>query len=158
MAGLTTISNRRLYRQVRDEIHSYDRYINGDLKIIGYPGFAHQDCIVKDKLSFAEWTATSNNYSVIKVEGIEKNRAVKQAFRLSVTDIHLFVAQHTNYSFKWHTDNINVFLFVLKGFKRLQVRNKTYLLKAGQGAIIPKGHLHRAFNHKGTWALSVGFK
>lgn len=158
LAGLTTTSNRKLYQLVRNEVESYERYSSGDLRVIGLPGFDHLDCIVKDKLSYADWCILHNTYSVTKVEGIEKNLKVFRAFRLKVTDIHLFVANRSNYSFKWHTDKINVCLYVLQGTKRLQIRNKTFLLRAGQWAIIPKGHLHRAFNCKNTWALSIGFK
>lgn len=156
LAGSITTSN--LYKLVRQEVTSYERYVTGELKVIGLPSFEHTDCVVKDKLSYAEWLDSYSKYCSTKVEGIEKTATIKKAFRLPVTDIHLFVAQRTSYSFRWHYDEVNVFLFVLRGQKRLQVRNKTYILNPGQGAVIPKRHLHRAFSRKGTWALSVGFK
>ena len=133
---------------VRDEIVSYDRYSTGELKVIGYPGFANTDCVIKDKLSYAQWLENHLHYSTIKVEGL----AIEK-----FTDVHLFVNTRSAYSFKWHKDSVNVYLYVIKGQKRLQVKNKTYLLTAGQGAFIPKGQLHRAFSKKDTWALSIGY-
>jgi mannose-6-phosphate isomerase-like protein (cupin superfamily) len=47
---------------------------------------------------------------------------------------------------------------VIKGKKRVYIKNKIHTLRAGQGVIIPKGNMHRVFNSKNTWALSVGFK
>ncbi len=156
MAGLITTSN--LYNLVKHEVISYDRFTSGELKVIGLAGYERTDCIVKDKFSYAEWVNCYKKYNTIKVEGIEKTSNIKKAFKLPVSDIHLFVAQRTSYSFKWHYDDVNVFLFVLRGQKRLQVRNRTYILNPRQGAVIPKRHLHRAFSRKGTWALSIGFK
>ncbi len=145
---MVTTSNLKLYQKIKKEIISYDRYISGELKVIGYPGFAKTDCVVKDKLSYAQWLENHQCYSTIKVEGL----AIEK-----FTDVHLFVNTRSSYSFKWHRDSVNVYLYVIKGQKRLQVKNKTYLLTAGQGAFIPKGQLHRAFSKKDTWALSIGF-
>ncbi len=145
---MVTTSNLKLYQKIKKEIISYDRYISGELKVIGYPGFAKTDCVVKDKLSYAQWLENHQCYSTIKVEGL----AIEK-----FTDVHLFVNTRSSYSFKWHKDSVNVYLYVIKGQKRLQVKNKTYLLTAGQGAFIPKGQLHRAFSKKDTWALSIGF-
>lgn len=148
MAGLITTSNRRLFRLVKDELESYSRYDSGELRVIGYPGFANTDCVVKDKLSYSQWLETYHQYPTIKVEGLTVEK---------FSDVHLFVNTKSAYSFKWHADTVNVYLYVIKGQKRLQVKNRTYLLSAGQGAFIPKGQLHRAFSKKGTWALSIGY-
>jgi mannose-6-phosphate isomerase-like protein (cupin superfamily) len=53
---------------------------------------------------------------------------------------------------------VPVYLYVLKGSKRVSIQNKTFIVKAGQGVLIPKGHKHRVFNYKNTWALSIGLK
>lgn len=148
MAGLITTSNRRLLQLVQDELLSYNRYDSGELRVIGYPGFANTDCIVKDKLSYSQWLETYHRYPTIKVEGLTVEK---------FSNVHLFVNTKSAYSFKWHTDEVNVYLYVIKGQKRLQVKNQTYILRAGQGVLIPKGHLHRAFSKKGTWALSIGY-
>lgn len=156
MAGSTTLS--KLYHLVKHEVISYDRYVSGELKVIGLPDFKNTDCVVNEKFSYPEWVEHFDKYTVSKVEGIESIPFIKNYFQFPVSDIHLFVSNKTSYSFKWHYDDVNVFLFVLKGQKRLQVRSKTYVLNPGQGALIPKRYLHRAFSRKGTWALSVGFK
>jgi mannose-6-phosphate isomerase-like protein (cupin superfamily) len=143
------VSNGKLYQLVKDEILSFDRYNSGEIKVIGFPGFKNIDCIVKDKLSYAKWIEQYNNYSTIKVEGLMIEK---------FNDVHLFVNTKNGYSFKWHKDTVDVFLYVIKGQKKLQVKNKTYILSAGQGAFIPKGQLHRAFSKKDTWALSIGRK
>ncbi len=151
---MANISN--LLQKIKLEPISYDRYNSGELKVIGFPGFKNIDCVVKEKLSYSEWISTKDVYPTIKVEGLEKT--IKKEFKkFKKRDIHLFVTQKSSYSFKWHSDDVNVYLYVLKGYKRLQIKNKTYILHAGQGAYIPKGHLHRAFSRKNTWALSIGF-
>ena len=148
-----------LYSLVKNEILSFERYYSKDLKVIGLPSYPHTDAVVRDQLSFAEWVEIQPNVPVVKVEGIESNTKVKEYFsNFKVTDIHLFVSQKTRFSFKWHKDTVNVFLYVIKGKKRVHVKNKVYNLVAGQGVFIPKGYLHRVFSSKNTWALSVGMR
>ena len=147
--------NHKLYSMCRDQITSYDRYCTGELKVIGLPGLMHTDTVVRSKFSFVDWINNYTKYPVIKVEGMET--IIDEFKQFSPRDIHLFVSNKTSFSFKWHKDDVNVFLYVIKGYKKLQVKSKTYILTAGQGALIPKGHLHRAFSKKDTWALSVGY-
>lgn len=148
-----------IYSLVKDEILSFDKYVNDELKAIGFPEYPFSDAVVSTQVSFAEWVSIQPTIPVVKVEGIEKIFKVRNHFKnLKVADIHLFVSQKTRYSFKWHKDTVNVYLYVIKGKKRVYIKNKIHTLKAGQGVIIPKGHLHRVFNSKNTWALSVGFK
>jgi mannose-6-phosphate isomerase-like protein (cupin superfamily) len=99
-------------------------------------------------MSYSKWLESYQLYPIIKVEGLED---VVKGFK----SVHLFYNQKSRRSFKWHTDPVNVRLHVLKGTKFLQVRNKNYKLVAGQSAIIPKNHLHRAYSIADTWALSV---
>ena len=148
-------SNRNLLRILQSEVVSYERYNAGELKVIGFPGYVTADCVVKDKMSYIRWLTDMHQYKTIKVEGLEES--VAKYFKIKSQDIHLFVNQKSAYSFNWHRDDLNVFLYVVKGYKRLQVRNKSYQLTAGQYAVIPKRHLHRAFSSKDTWALSVGY-
>lgn len=155
LVGSTTVSN--LLKLIKSEPDSYEKYASGDLRVIGLPSFEHMDSVVKDQMSYSQWISTKHQYKTVKVEGLEKSLA-KYFKQLDTKDIHLFVNQKTSYSFKWHADNVDVFLFVLKGHKRLQIKNKSYILTAGTGAFIPKGYLHRAFSRKGTWALSIGLK
>jgi mannose-6-phosphate isomerase-like protein (cupin superfamily) len=157
LAGLITQSNLALFKTVKDEVDSYHRYESRDLKVIGLPGFLRTDSVVSDHMSYAQWISTRSRYTTVKVEGLEST-LINEFNLTNIKDIHLFVNQRTAYSFKWHTDNVDVVLYVLKGCKTLQVRNKTYTLTAGSWAFIPKGHLHRAFSRKNTWALSLGLK
>ena len=143
-------SSRQLLPLLRQEIISYDRYQSGQLKIIGYPGFSNSDIIVREVMGYVEWLGTYQQYPIIKIEGLENVIPVSDS-------VHLFYNQKSRRSFKWHTDPVNVHLHVLKGTKFLQVKNKDYKLVAGQSAIIPKNHLHRAYRTADTWALSIGF-
>jgi hypothetical protein len=150
-------NNVRLLRILKKEIDSYQRYESGELRVIGLPNFSHVDCVVNQHMSYSSWVAFRHSYPTIKVEGLES--VVSKHFKkFNPIDVHLFVNQKNAYSFKWHYDKLNVFLYVVKGCKKLQIKNKTYKLTAGQGALIPKGHLHRAFSLKDTWALSIGMK
>jgi hypothetical protein len=156
LADLTTTFE--IYKSVKDELTSYERFANNDIKVIGYPGYLNSDCTVRNKFSFSEWVCSHNQWPVIKVEGIETISAVSNNFkRFNPTSIHLFVSQKTGYSFKWHKDNVNVFLYVIRGKKIVQVKNKTYSVGPGSGVYIPKNDLHRVFSFKDTWALSVGY-
>ncbi len=142
------IRSRELLQLLKQQIISYDRYESGDLRVIGYPGFSNSDVVVRDRMSYSKWLESYQSYPIIKVEGLED---VIKGFK----SVHLFYNQKSRRSFKWHTDPVNVQLHVLKGTKFLQVRNKNYKLVAGQSAIIPKNHLHRAYSTADTWALSV---
>ncbi len=157
LAGLTTLSNSLLFKAVKHELESYQRYESKELKVIGLPGHSRTDSVVADHMSYPEWLAQRQRFVTAKVEGLEST--LLDYFKLAnIKDIHLFVNHRTAYSFKWHTDTVDVVLYVLKGHKKLQVKNKTYNLTAGSWAFIPKGHLHRAFSRKNTWALSLGLK
>jgi len=109
-------------------------------------------------MSYAEWINSSNQYPVIKVEGIESIKQIVRAFNnFPVKNIHLFVSQKDGTSFKWHRDSLNVFLYVLKGQKIVHLHNRKILLNPGNGIIITKGHLHKVFSKHNTWALSIGY-
>lgn len=142
--------SRQLLPLLRQEIVNYDRYQSGQLKIIGYPGFSNSDIVVREVMGYIEWLGTQQQYPIIKIEGLENIIPVSDS-------VHLFYNQKSRYSFNWHTDPVNVQLHVLKGTKVLQVKNKTHKLVAGQSAMIPKNHLHRAYSTADTWALSIGF-
>lgn len=144
-----------LYRAVRDQLLDYTKFEQGLIKIIGYPGYPHGDVVANKKMDYMEWLANYTSYPVIKVEGLEIEVPYFTPF--AIKDIHLFVHQKYGQSFKWHKDEVNVYLYVLRGFKRVHVRNKVYNLHPGQGCIIPSGHLHKAVSTQGTWALSIGY-
>lgn len=142
-------SNKFLLPILRQEIISYDRYESGQLKVIGYTGFPNSDIAVRDCMSYSQWLMSYQLYPIIKVEGLENVITLSNS-------VHLFYNQKSRYSFKWHTDPVNVQLYVIKGEKMLQIKNQTYRLVAGQSVRIPKNYLHRAYSVAGTWALSVG--
>ncbi len=138
----------KLLPLLKQEIISYDKYESGELKVIGYLGLPNSDISVKDKMSYSQWLESYQTYPIIKVEGLE---SILDSFQ----SVHLFYNQKSRYSFKWHTDPVDVQLYVLKGTKFLQVKDKNYKLVAGQSARIPKNYLHKAYSIADTWALSV---
>ena len=139
---------RKLLQLLKREITSYDRYESGELRVIGYPGFPNSDINVKYHMSYSQWLESHQSYPIIKVEGLEN---IVPGFK----SVHLFYNQKSRHSFKWHTDPVDVQLYVIKGTKFLQVKNKNYKLVAGQSARIPKNYLHRAYSIADTWALSI---
>lgn len=149
---------KAIFYQIAKEITDYQRYEAGELKVIGYPGYERSDTVVADVMSYGQWLATYKQYPTIKVEGIESNLKVLRLFRdYRPKSIHLFCTQIPSESFDWHTDNENVFLFVVKGMKIVKFRSRNKVLRAGEGVLIPKGREHKAFSQQHTWAVSVGF-
>jgi|LakMenEpi03Aug12_release.lakeMendotaPanAssembly.Ray.scaffolds.fasta_scaffold856634_2 mannose-6-phosphate isomerase-like protein (cupin superfamily) len=155
------LSNQtKILKLLKNEIISVDRYTAGQLIALDRnkvnSGF--KSWIANQKFSYTEWVKNINSFTVIKVEGLEDNKVLRKAFnQFKIKDIHLFNSIKTDYSFGWHHDIVNVYLYVLKGKKRVSIRNKTYSVTAGQGIIIPKGYKHRVHNYKDTWALSIGY-
>ncbi len=144
---------------VKSEIVDYSRFENRQLKVIGLPPHTTQDSVVCDHYSYTQWIALFSAHKAIKVEGLENNHALMRMFsKFRPIDIHLFVSQQLGYSFKWHADDLNVFLYVVKGKKWVEIQNKRYVVNAGQGIFIPRGHIHRVRSKHDTWALSIGFK
>ena len=150
----------RLLKIVKDEIISFDRFSSGQLLALDRnvaTGFMSWNA--NQKFTYTEWVESIKSFTVIKVEGLEDNKVLRNTFsQYNIKDIHLFNSIKTDYSFGWHHDTTNVYLYVLKGKKRVSIRNKTVVVTAGEGIFIPKGHKHRVFNNKDTWALSIGIK
>lgn len=143
------LDNCSLAKLARNEILSYEKYENGELKIIGYLTLNNQDVQVKDVMSFSKWIETYSVYPVIKVEGLERE------LDLCSNSVHLFYSQQDGLSFNWHTDDVNVLLYVVQGEKLLQFEDEEYHLTEGDSAVIPKGTLHRVNSKCGTIALSI---
>lgn len=146
---LLGLDNFKLLEIANEEIVSYERYETGELKVIGFPNLKHTDVQVKDVMSFGTWLETYKLHPVIKVEGLER------VLDYSSNSIHLFYTQEDGLSFNWHTDDVDVLLYVIQGEKLLQFKDEEHLLKAGESAAIPKGTLHRANSRKNTVALSI---
>lgn len=154
------VTCRKLLKLVKDEIISFDRFSAGQLLALDrnvVSGFMSWNA--NQKFTYTEWVERIKSFTVIKVEGLEDIKVLRNTFRqYNIQDIHLFNSIKTDYSFGWHHDTNNVYLYVLKGKKRVSIRNKTVVVTAGEGIFIPKGHKHRVFNNKDTWALSIGIK
>ena len=142
-------SNKQLLTTLRQQILDYDRYASKETKVIGYTGYPNTDVVIAEKLSYSEWVEQHRKFPVIKLEGLEK------VLDIDSDSIHLFYHQRSSYSFRWHKDDVNVFLYVVKGHKQVAVRNRKITLGPGKGVFIPRGHLHRVFSRKDTWALSI---
>lgn len=139
-----------LLPSLKEEILDYNRYCRGELKVIGHPDAPKLDSLVRDKFSYGEWIEKHTSLPIIKVEGLED--------RISGygDTVHLFYHQKNCYSFGWHRDDVRVYLYVVRGHKKLYLRDRKINLVSGQGVHIPRGWAHRVFSEQGTWALSIG--
>ena len=152
------ICNRTLLQLTKDLLVDYHRYENQTIKVIGYPGHPHADCLVNEKFDYLSWLQRYKTFPAIKVEGLESINDIAANFtRFDIKNIHLFVAQRYGYSFNWHKDDVNVYLHVIKGQKIVLLRNKRIVLNPGQGAYIPRHHIHKVHSRANTWALSIGY-
>jgi mannose-6-phosphate isomerase-like protein (cupin superfamily) len=126
--------------------------------VIGYPGYPHTDCIVNSKFDYVTWVKEHKKYSTIKIEGIEDIDQIRSMFnRFTIKNIHLFVSQRPGYSFNWHKDSVNVYLYVIKGRKTVLLKNSRVVLNPGQAMVIPRNHIHKVISKANTWALSIGY-
>lgn len=142
------------YTALSKELLSFQRYDQNE--IVGIRDSL--DIFIQDKMTFGEWINSYKDYSTIKVEGIESIPSVSREFkRLKPKNIHMFLSQKTGTSFKWHKDDVNVYLYVVRGQKIVHLRNQRRIVSSGQGIYIPRNHLHKVFSRAGTLALSVGY-
>lgn len=150
---------RCLTRGIKDEILSFERFVNGQTIVVDRSTGKMLSWKAKDKTTYKEYVNNLKTYSAIKVEGLEEYKKITNLFKnYKIKDIHLFYSPKTSYSFGWHSDSVNVLLYVLKGKKHINIKNKKYILGTGDSILIPKRHIHRVFNYKDTWALSIGIK
>lgn len=148
-----------IVKQLKSYILNFNSYQSAQIKVIGYNHQRGVDWPVIDKLSFGQWIDTHHKYSNIKIEGLECDSCILRfCSTRGIKNIHAFYNQKSGYSFKWHSDDLDVLLIVVKGYKRLEIKNSTYNLRAGDSVIIPKGYKHRAWSSADTWALSVGLQ
>lgn len=148
-----------LFKEIKDEIISFDRYTNRNLVGIQRNHNRVISWYANDRLTYGEWVNNLPNLASVKVEGLENNKKLIDYFKsFKVKDIHLFYNPRTSYSFNWHKDTVDVFLYVVRGSKIVKIKNKTYTLFPGNGVIIPKGHIHKVLSKRDTWALSIGYE
>ena len=130
-------------------ILDYDKYNDDLIYVIDEDGKDHK---VKDLFSYSSWIENYDCHNV-KVEGIDTNID----FPHPIKNIHLFYSGVGGVSFKEHCDDVNVFLYVTKGEKKVHMNGKISLLKKNQGVIIPKGVYHKVDSEPGTIAYSIGY-
>lgn len=146
-----------ILKDLRNLILSYEYYYCDKLIALDRRDRSFKAWHVKQKFSYSYWIKNYKSFCSVIAEKLECQDEFSKMFGLRrVINLHLFYSPKTNYSFNWHTDTENVYLYVLKGKKTVQIKNKKYKLTAGKGVHIPKGHKHRVFNSKETWALSFG--
>jgi len=143
-----------------DEILSFSRYENNQIIYIDKEG---KDYKVKDEITYGNWIKTYKNIPHIKVEGLEDKEfhlKILKHFQLDhkVNSVHLFYNQYGGFSFKEHSDNTNVLLYIVKGSKKVYSDNHPILVKEEQAISIPKGAKHRVDSAPDTWALSIGYE
>lgn len=143
-----------------DEILSFSRYENNQIIYIDKNG---KDYKVKDEITYGNWIKTYKDIPNIKVEGLEDkffHTKILKDFNLdyNVKNVHLFYNQYGGFSFPEHADDINVFLYVAKGSKKVYTDNHPVLVNEEQAVFIPKGVKHKVDSSANTWALSIGFE
>jgi len=123
------------------------------------------DFRVRDVYTFKQWIDVHETCDVVKIEGLELDNIIIKRLSppikktgMNISSIHAFISQKTGYSFKWHTDDEHVLLWVLTGMKRVHLQQKTYTLNNGDCVFMKKGQYHKVFSKKGTVALSIGIK
>ena len=139
-----------------NELVSYDRYENNQLIYIDDQG---KDHFVKDNYSFTEWLMNKQKHPTVKIEGIERNSFISSNFpHIKYNSIHLFIQNKKGFSFDWHKDDTNVYLYVVKGRKKVFIDDEQHWVGFGDGIHILKGNKHKVESDNDTWALSLGYE
>lgn len=150
--------DKKIIPELKNEFYSFDKFLSGDIKIIGYNNFLHTDVKVKDVMNFSTWVKQKKLFPVLKIESMESHQSILKSFNFLKSDsIHVFLNQKSGYSFKWHSDDVHVILLVLEGCKKVFVKNKITILNQGDFIFIPRGSKHKVLSKKNTLALSFGF-
>ena len=148
-------------KRLKDEIQNHNRYEARQLFYIDEEG---RDREVKEHMTYGEWLREFNRFKVIKVEGLEDvawlrevlDEVVKNITGKERQDIHLFVNQKPGVSFKPHCDDKDVYLYVVKGNKKVNMNNEVKPIYDDEGIIIEKGVQHFVESEADTWGLSIG--
>ncbi len=120
--------------RLRDEIQSHDRYN------------ARQIFYIDDEegLEETKWITECVDEVVHNITGKKRS------------NIHLFVNQKPGVSFKSHKDDLDVYLYVVKGKKKVNVEGEDKIAYADEGVFIKEGQYHYVDNEADTWGLSIG--
>lgn len=105
---------------------------------------------------------------VIKIEGYEKlNRTLFRVCQSLAKEFrhdgpvtcHLFVSPAGGKSFPWHTDPDHVILYMVEGYKTMEVEGQgSIVMQPGSSIYIPQGTHHRAINIRSSKMLSFGLE
>lgn len=147
--------------RLKEEIQSHTRYEARQLFYIDDEGLDRE---VKEHMSYGEWLREYDRFKTIKVEGLEDVawlREVLDEVVLNITgkrrqDIHLFVNQKPGISFKEHKDDKDVYLYVVKGKKKVSLDGVIKPVYDDEGVFIEEGVKHYVENEADTWGLSIG--
>ncbi len=131
--------------RLKDEIQSHDRYNARQIFYIDEEG---RDREVKEHMTYGEWL---REYERFKTDEVVHNITGKKR-----SNIHLFVNQKPGVSFKSHKDDLDVYLYVVKGKKKVNVEGEDKIAYADEGVFIKEGQYHYVDNEADTWGLSIG--
>ena len=127
--------------RLKTEIQSHTRYEARQLFYIDENGLDRE---VKEHMTFGEWLREVLDEVVKNITG--KTRQ----------DIHLFVNQKPGVSFKPHKDDKDVYLYVVKGKKKVNMNNEVKPIYDDEGIVIKQGAEHFVESEADTWGLSIG--
>lgn len=121
-----------------------------------------RDWFVKYRFSYDQWLENWDKSSTILLMGLQRkpyflSYAQQVLPDKQIKDIHCFYNASGGWSFKEHSDEVNVYLYVLKGSKNVYIDGELFKLRENQGIHIPEGVKHRVDSLKDTWALSIGY-
>ena len=147
--------------RLRDEIQSHDRY---NARQIFYIDDEGRDREVKEHMTYGEWLREYERFKTIKVEGLEETKWITECVDEVVhnitgkkrSNIHLFVNQKPGVSFKSHKDDLDVYLYVVKGKKKVSLNGEVKPVYDDEGILIEQGVKHFVDNEADTWGLSIG--
>ena len=147
--------------RLKEEIQSHDRYEARQLFYIDDEGLDRE---VREHMTYGEWLREFERFKTIKVEGLEDVawlREVLDEVVLNITgkkrqDIHLFVNQKPGVSFREHKDDKDVYLYVVKGKKKVSLNGEVKPIYDDEGILIEQGVKHFVDNEADTWWLIIG--
>ena len=149
------------------EIVSYDNYVNGLTYVISQHRVGAREfygSVSANALyTYHEYLHNLKSFNAIQINNVDKtyqiNSFLKKNFKFKkFLNCSIFFNSTTNYSLMKHKDNYDVYLYVLKGKKKVQIQNKKRTLIQKQGIKIQKNFSHKVFNQKNTLALSIAYK
>lgn len=149
-----------IIEKLKSEIKNKEYYDKG---LLSYIDFSNTHRWVDKNMSFDDWSKNFSNISTnihigsLHIHSLYKNEYKEMYKNIDFKDIDLFYNLKGGFSFREHTDNCNVYLHVLKGFKIVHMLNSTFMIKENESIIIQKNTLHKVESLPETWGLSIGF-